>query len=210
MADGRRRTPQPTRSERCAARRALRAALALAALALLAVAAGCGEEDAPPAPPPVATAVESPSPVPAATATPSPIPTPADVASAAVPTASAAGSPGPTPTPRPRAYEIVHRLGPCDQWSGFHRHFLHWARDSSLLVFDVDDTIWTLELDDVLLRQIADVDHNYNPLYSSGGVELLFGFYADVSPDGSRIVYSTCEYLNPGSLRDLPDSHGER
>ena len=29
--------------------------------------------------------------------------------------------------------------------------------------------------------------------YSGGGTRLNYGFYADVSPDGSRIVYSTCE-----------------
>ena len=57
------------------------------------------------------------------------------------------------------------------------------------LVFDVDATIWTLNVESAELLQVADVnpDRSFN-----------FGFYADVSPDGSRIVYSTCEYFDDG------------
>ncbi len=129
-------------------------------------------------------------PVPTPTASPSP-----------VATASVAASPEPTPTPEPHGVETNHALSICDQWSGWHRPFLHWAQDGSLIVFDAYDTIWTLELEDARLREIADVDQNYNPLYSQSSVELTYGFYADLSPDGSRIVYSTCEYVIIGSAR---------
>lgn len=80
-------------------------------------------------------------------------------------------------------------------------HFLHWSGDGAHLVFDMDDTIWTLNIEDVRLRKVADVDLNYDPtVRSSWGYKLLYGFHGDVSPDGSRIVYSTCEYR----LNELP------
>ena len=75
-------------------------------------------------------------------------------------------------------------------------HFLHWTRDGSRLVFDADDTIWAIDLERGGLGQVADVDHNYRRLVDSPGsmLRILYGFHADVSPDGSRVVYSTCEY----------------
>ena len=54
------------------------------------------------------------------------------------------------------------------------------------MVFNVGYTIWTLNLNDKQLREVADVHGKW---YSPG-----YGFHADVSSDGSRIVYSTCEY----------------
>ena len=138
MADGRRRTPRPTRSECCAARRALRAALTLAALALL-LAAGCEQ-----------SASEAPS-----------------------------------------EAAINSRVAPlCGYSREFEehqqRHFLHWSSGVPHLVFAVDDTMWTLNIEDGRLVEVADVTGNGN--------RLPYGFHADVSPDGSRIVYSTCEY----------------
>ena len=76
-----------------------------------------------------------------------------------------------------------------DYGEDLYEHFLHWTPDGSHLVFDVDATIWTLNVESAELLQVADVnpDRSFN-----------FGFYADVSPDGSRIVYSTCEYFDDG------------
>ena len=43
--------------------------------------------------------------------------------------------------------------------------------------------------------QIADLDLNYNRESDAGSMlRFEYGFHADVSPDGSSIVYSTCEY----------------
>ena len=74
-------------------------------------------------------------------------------------------------------------------------HFLHWTPDGSHLVFDIDDTIWTLDIEGARLMEVADVD----PDYESGdddtyGYKYKYGFHADLSPDGSEIVYATCEH----------------
>ena len=67
-----------------------------------------------------------------------------------------------------------------------HDHFVHWTKDGSHLVFDLDDTIWVLDIEGVQLRRVADTN--------ASGYRSLYGFYGDVSPNGSRIVYSTCEH----------------
>ena len=94
--------------------------------------------------------------------------------------------------------EFLHPCGPSLMpYTGeAQESFLHWTRDGTHLVFKDDDTIWVLDLESSDLLQVADVDLNYERLSksrSSGG-RFLYGFHADVSPDGSRIVYSTCEY----------------
>ena len=86
--------------------------------------------------------------------------------------------------------------------------FVHWTKDGSHLVFSLDDEIWTFDIERSQVRLVADVDKDYwgpasiewrrrarsrGDTISGGGIRLNYGFYADVSPDGSRIVYSTCE-----------------
>ena len=53
-------------------------------------------------------------------------------------------------------------------------------------MFDHDDLILALDIAGAQVREVADADEDYR---------FDYGFYADVSPDGSRIVYSTCEYV---------------
>ena len=79
---------------------------------------------------------------------------------------------------------------------GLQEHFLHWTQEGSHLVFNDDDTIWVLDLESGDLRQVADVDLNYERLVDPprSSIRFMYGFHADVSPDGSHIVYSTCEY----------------
>ena len=59
-------------------------------------------------------------------------------------------------------------------------------------MFDFDQDIWAVSTDGVELRRIVDP----NPSSPSGprAPESMYGFTADVSPDGSRIVYSSCEF----------------
>ena len=92
-------------------------------------------------------------------------------------------------------FDDEHVDNPCGYVEGsvidgdLYEHFLHWVPDGSHLVFDVGDTIWTLDIEGARLLQVADTvpdDDRYAHAY--------FGHYTDVSPDGSRIVYSTCEY----------------
>lgn len=74
-----------------------------------------------------------------------------------------------------------------------HKNFLHWTRGDTHLVFDVQDSIWTLELENGLTKRIVDANAGYDG--SGAGIGFLYGFYADMPPHSSRIVYSTCEYL---------------
>ena len=66
--------------------------------------------------------------------------------------------------------------------------FLDWADDGSLLVFDFGAKIAIVDTFGTDARIVADG----NP-----GRRRLAGHRADVSPDGSRIVYVTCEFPFP-------------
>ncbi len=106
-----------------------------------------------------------------------------------------------TPTSSPRVITIPEAFDPCGpslkRYSGeLHEHFLHWTRDGAHLVFDLDDTIWTLDIEGARLQEVADVDSDYRShVRGEGYYRFLYGFHADVSPDGSRIVYASCEYM---------------
>ena len=62
------------------------------------------------------------------------------------------------------------------------------------MAFDFDESIWTVDIGGTELRQVVDA----NPGYAGYGEDVprtfTYGFHADPSPDGSRIVYSSCEY----------------
>lgn len=108
------------------------------------------------------------------------------------PTATTA--PTPTVTPEPTENGKPWQHDPCgpDTYGGSysgpqHEGFLHWTGDGSHLVFDLKDKLTTVDIENGTYLTIADADADtYNSLY---------GFYADVSPDGSKIVYSSCEFL---------------
>ena len=60
-------------------------------------------------------------------------------------------------------------------------------------MFNIDATTWTLDVEGAKLQQVADtVEADDRDAHAH------FGHYADVSPDGSQIVYSTCEYYRDG------------
>ena len=86
-----------------------------------------------------------------------------------------------------------------------HESFVHWAGDGAYLVFDYDDALLVLDIKGAQLREVADADEDYTG-NSDDWYRLKYGFYADVSPDGSRIIYSTCEYY----LDDAKDAWGVR
>ena len=62
------------------------------------------------------------------------------------------------------------------QWTPDGRHILFNGQDSAINIVDAEGT-------DV--RTVVDMNPGYTPHY---------GLHLDVSPDGSRIVYSSCEY----------------
>ena len=111
--------------------------------------------------------------------------------------------PSPTSTPSDTYFggvitEALHPCGPSLMpYIGESQvHFLHWTQDDSRLVFDADDAIWVVDLERGDVRQVADIDHNYQRVADAprSAMRVLYGFHADVSPGGSSIVYSTCEY----------------
>ena len=56
------------------------------------------------------------------------------------------------------------------------------------MVFDLGYATWVVDAEGATVRKIVDAD----PESHLGRGQ--YRYYADVSPDGSRIVYSTCEY----------------
>ena len=72
--------------------------------------------------------------------------------------------------------------------------FLAWTPDGSHLIFNHapaigywDSAIWTVNAAGTQVRMLLDT----NPGHRDPAV---YGYYADVSPDGERIVYSSCEF----------------
>ena len=63
--------------------------------------------------------------------------------------------------------------------------FIAWTPDGSHIVFDDGTRVMMVDVAGTRLDTVVDA----NP-----GQRFDFGFYADLSPDGSRIVYSSCEY----------------
>ena len=112
----------------------------------------------------------------------------------------------------PEEHPYVHGRGgyhrPNDSFYEFHfhydryEHFVAWTEGATHVVFDIDDAIWTLNVESAELNEIVDADSDYMRLdgYTTYYQRMAYGFYGDVSPDGSNIVYSTCEYPLPGSV----------
>ena len=138
----------------------------------------------------------------------SPSPTPSPVSPAPTPRVVRVEV-GAEPTPTPGIIEINGGSddgGPCGPWDGgpygpphstefgveYSEQFLEWTPDgSNLIVSDVAEAhfnrsaISIVSAEGSQVRTIVDA----NPWD-----EFPYGFYADLSPDGSRIVYTSCEY----------------
>ena len=79
-----------------------------------------------------------------------------------------------------------HPCGPTMEMGRyFHEHFLEWTPEGAELVFDYRYSMYVVNTDGTRLRKLVQVSPSRN---------LRFGFHADISPDGERIVYSTCEF----------------
>ena len=161
--------------------------------------AGCELRPAEPTPHTSTESTPAPSPTVAPSATPTPSPT-------SIPSPTVVPSPTPTPSPtvvpatptpsswRPqRLPSYAESSDPCGPdlspyRGGIYGQFLHWTKDNSGVVFDLGYATWVVDAEGATVRKIVDAD----PESHLGRGQ--YGYYADVSPDGSRIVYSTCEY----------------
>ena len=108
---------------------------------------------------------------------------------------------------RMRAAHDVDPGLPCGPYegrpgSGYHKDVLQWTPDGAGVIFTFDEAVWMLEIDDLRMRKIADGNPDLNS-DSRGYSEMTYGFYAELSPDGSSIVYSTCQYEEPGIPNDV-------
>ena len=130
----------------------------------------------------------------------------------ASPTPQSAGQPDASPTPqsaaqsdasptpkienKPEESPDVEISSPC--FPGFgastwqQRNFVQWTPDGSELVLDYEGKLYIVKADGSQLQGIAETMFQVN---IEGGLYRLGPMtYFDVSPDGSRVVYSTCKY----------------
>ena len=68
-------------------------------------------------------------------------------------------------------------------------HFVDWTPDGSHLIFDDVTAVLMVDAAGTRLQRVVDA----NPGHQFG-----HGMHADVSPDGNRVVYSSCEYPTEG------------
>ena len=87
---------------------------------------------------------------------------------------------------------------------------LKWTPDGSKILFNKGSSLYIVASDGSSLLEVADTTLSDNPkLKDTAGVNA--GLHADISPDGSRIVYTSCEYAteerrrNEVSLYHYPD-----
>ena len=110
----------------------------------------------------------------------------------------------PLPTPREKGDEtLVLPCGPTPQEAGGHGFygfgdvFLEFTPDGSQLMFSYSTSIWIVDVAGTQLRMLV----NANP---RGSFE--YGFHADISPDGTQVVFSTCDY--PWDAQSFAARHG--
>ena len=68
---------------------------------------------------------------------------------------------------------------------------LLWGADGSGLVFSYRGSIWTVDAEGAVLQKVLHALRG-NTSVSMGAFK--FGFHADLSPDGTRLVYTACQF----------------
>ena len=98
---------------------------------------------------------------------------------------------GPRPTPTLGPGGPGFPCGPALKGSsGFEDAFIQWTADGKHIVFGGYGALNVADAGGTQLATVVSVNRPERRPYRA----LPYGSYADVSPDGSRIVYSTCQY----------------
>ena len=139
--------------------------------------------------------MQPPTHTPTPTLTPMPTPT-----LTSTPTAT----PTPTPTPIAVHFEEVH-LGPTPCYPlreayQYAETFHQWLPNGSRLLFNTGSIVYAVDVGGSQLERITDTSHDVTlpSGYSLNRLGTMTFF--DVSPDGSRLVYSTCQYGTPAEV----------
>ena len=126
-----------------------------------------------------------------------PSPTPATGTQTPISTAIPSPTPGqPGITGNSSTTVDDHPEFPCGPYFGrgyiFSEHFVFWTPDSSQLVFSsAEGIIWTVGADSSHLNKVLDA--NPEPI-AFGRPGFMYGFHGDLSPDGTQIVYTSCQF----------------
>ena len=131
------------------------------------------------------------TPLPTPTTTPTPLPT---------------TTPTPMPLPTQTAFPLIIDMepypyahpdatcGPFSSDGGIRSHFIYWTPDGSHLIFNPKDPYWPYDGGIIKIASVEGFQDrtivDANPDY-----EFKDGFHADLSPDGSTIVYSSCQFV---------------
>ena len=104
-------------------------------------------------------------------------------------------SPTAPPSPETKQTFFFEPYSPCGPFLGdlgrYLEHFVLWSPDDSSLVFGHDDNIWIVDAAGTQVNKILDA----NPGASSLGPNFFEnGFHADLSPDGTLLAYSSCQF----------------
>lgn len=85
---------------------------------------------------------------------------------------------------------------------GGSEHYVQWSPDGSQILFDASRNwpeepadLYSVEIDGSRLEKIVDTKAR-NPVWGDGSGTIYF----DISPDGSRIAYSTCAFTKVGRI----------
>ncbi len=99
----------------------------------------------------------------------------------------------------PLIKEAHFSCGPFRAYLREHQpNILLWTHDGSHLVFShgVDfyhgGAVWIVDEQGTELRMVLDAKAVYNTEFSFA--DFLYGFYADLSPDGARLAYTSCQF----------------
>ena len=76
-------------------------------------------------------------------------------------------------------------------------HVLHWSPDGEHLLFNYRATLFVVDAAGTRLRTLVDAYPQRADSYPEDR-RLPHGIYADLSPDGTRVVYTSCEYQATG------------